>query len=44
MELRSILEENLTFTRTLVVDRTFIPLLSVIHRMIHVSLNWNVRV
>ena len=44
MELRSILEENLMFTRTLVEDHTSIAPLSVTHRPTHSSLSWNVRV
>ena len=44
MELRSTLEENLMFTRTLEEDRTSTPLLSVTHLMIHLSLSRNVSV
>jgi len=44
MELRSIPEESLTFTRTLVEDLTSNPPLLVTLRLIRSSLSWNVRV
>ena len=44
MELRSMLEESLTFTRTLAEGRTSIPPLLVIRRPNRSLLSWNVRV